>query len=125
MSDLIKREDAIKVIWAEGINPSEDGMVFEVQSHIDRDIRLIPAADSEVQIIEAEAYIRGIDSERKRISDWCRPQGKWIDDEFLGKYRCSECDYYSVDEFDYCPNCGARMFAKDTIVPNKKGEDDE
>ena len=38
-----------------------------------------------------------------------RPQGTWIDDEFLGQYRCSECDYYSVDEFDFCPNCGCRM----------------
>ena len=35
--------------------------------------------------------------------------GEWIDDEFIGQYRCSECDYYSIDEYDFCPNCGADM----------------
>ena len=43
--DLIKRSDAIGAVWGDDINPSEDGMVFEAQSHIDRDIRLIPSAD--------------------------------------------------------------------------------
>lgn len=38
-----------------------------------------------------------------------RPQGEWIDDDFVGQYRCSECDYYAIDEYDYCPNCGADM----------------
>lgn len=38
-----------------------------------------------------------------------RKTGKWIDDEFLGQYRCSECDYYSIDEYNFCPNCGADM----------------
>ena len=41
--DLIKREDAIKAAWGDDINPSEDGMVFEAQSHIDRDIRRNPS----------------------------------------------------------------------------------
>lgn len=36
-------------------------------------------------------------------------RGEWIDDEFIGQYRCSHCDYYSVDEYDFCPNCGADM----------------
>ena len=45
MSDLIRRSDAIWTIWGDDINPSEDGMVFEAQSHIDRGIRLIPSAD--------------------------------------------------------------------------------
>ena len=42
-------------------------------------------------------------------------RGEWIDDDFVGQYRCSECDYYAIDEYDYCPNCGAHM----------RGEDDE
>ena len=71
MSDLIKREDAIKAVWGDDINPSEDGMVFEAQSHIDRDMRLIPSAD--------------------------RPQGEWIDrgmrvpSSWVKK--CSSCGY--------------------------------
>ena len=36
-------------------------------------------------------------------------RGKWVDDEFVGQYRCSECDYYAIDEYDFCPNCGADM----------------
>ena len=45
MIDLIQRSEVIKAIWGEDINPSDDGLVFEAQSHIDRDIRLIPSAD--------------------------------------------------------------------------------
>lgn len=122
--DLIKRSDAIEVIWGDDINPSEDGMVFEAQSHIDRDIRLIPSAD--------------------------RPQGEWIPatwqdehcPERLKRHKCSECgqraeqilvrtelvDNYYCNKaepiFEYtheeqlskfCPSCGAHM----------KGADDE
>ena len=65
--DLIKRSDAIKVVWGEDINPSEDGVVFEAQSHIDRDIRLIPSED--------------------------RPQGEWIP---CSERLPSESDYYLV-----------------------------
>lgn len=36
-------------------------------------------------------------------------RGEWMDDDFVGQYRCSECDYYAIDEYDYCPNCGADM----------------
>lgn len=36
-------------------------------------------------------------------------RGEWIDDDFVGQYRCSECDYYAIDEYDCCPNCGADM----------------
>ena len=36
-------------------------------------------------------------------------RGEWVDDDFVGQYRCSECDYYAIDEYDYCPNCGAEM----------------
>lgn len=45
--------------------------------------------------------IPSIDIEPKR--------GEWMDDDFVGQYRCSECDYYAIDEYDYCPNCGADM----------------
>ena len=63
-----------------------------------------------------------------------RPQGGWED---TGKdpshshpltaiwYRCSECGYGTNTKTNYCPECGARMLAKDTNVPNKKGADDE
>ena len=63
-----------------------------------------------------------------------RPQGEWLIEKTLYdnyNYRCSYCDWYEchaypdVEPYNYCPNCGARMLAKDTNVPNKKGADDE
>ena len=101
MEDLIKRSDAIKAIWAEGINPSEDGMVFEAQSHIDRDIRLIPSAD-------------------RTRGEWIGEADGYADGEpVYDTWYCSNCDYVVDDDepptWNYCPNCGARM----------KGADDE
>ena len=52
-----------------------------------------------------------------------RPQGEWIPNSpFTGK--CSECGADGNLKDNYCSNCGARMFAKDINVPNKKGADD-
>jgi len=40
-------------------------------------------------------------------------QGEWIDTEFLKLKECSCCHnrwgVYSIEEFDFCPSCGARM----------------
>ena len=61
-----------------------------------------------------------------------RPQGEWIEQEDC--WQCSECgDEYVLEvgvkpidaRMHFCPNCGARMLAKDTNVPNKKGAGDE
>ena len=42
-----------------------------------------------------------------------RPRGEWIDTEFLKLKECSSCHcrwgMYDVKDFDYCPNCGAKM----------------
>lgn len=95
ISDFIKREDAINVIWEYDVNPSADGVVFEAQSHIDRDIRLVPSAD--------------------------RPQGEWIVNISNDKSICSVCGaneadfiygtemWYGLGDSKFCPNCGARM----------------
>ena len=61
MNDLIKREDAINVIWEYDVNPSADGMIFEAQSHIDRDIRLIPSADRGKERVNMDMEIRAMD----------------------------------------------------------------
>ena len=83
--DLIRRSDAIKAVSK--VDDYGDGIGFEVKSHCLVELELVPSAD--------------------------RPQGEWIDDDFVGQYRCSECDYYAIDEYDYCPNCGADMRGKD------------
>lgn len=52
-----------------------------------------------------------------------RPTGEWIDTEFLKLKECSCCHnrwgVYSIEEFDFCPSCGARM------KPYKGGESDD
>lgn len=40
--------------------------------------------------------------------------GKWfIDDDFdspnFGRYKCSECGEWNHDNYNYCPDCGAKM----------------
>ena len=44
-------------------------------------------------------------------------QGEWIDTEFLKLKECSCCHcrwgVYDVEDFDYCPSCGAKMFRED------------
>lgn len=83
--DTIYREDAIKALRSTVAQyvPFLNGINMTLPLECETALRSVPSAD--------------------------RPQGEWIDDEFLGQYRCSECDYYSVDEFDFCPNCGAKM----------------
>lgn len=52
-------------------------------------------------------------------------EGEWIEDEY-GIPHCSKCNCINNTVYrNYCPNCGAKMFAKDINVPNKKGAEDE
>ena len=99
MSDLIKREDAIRTVCEcecySGGNPCKEGK----GCYAVNELRKLPSAD--------------------------RPQGAWID---MGDFeKCSVCKATHLKEFQsyygkvtwiktpYCPQCGARM----------KGADDE
>ena len=97
MSDLIRREDAIEAIKG---NSYLDDDYIEINGYgAIKDIRALPSAD--------------------------RPQGEWI--KFgLGRGTrilfCTNCERrievplsQGDSNYDYCPNCGARM----------KGADDE
>ncbi len=100
MSDLIKREDAIEAIEE------------------------LPNAYNGWSDAYDKAYIIGALEE---VPSADRPQGGWIEQEDC--WQCSECgDEYVLEvgvkpidaRMHYCPNCGARMLAKDTNVPNKE-----
>lgn len=41
-----------------------------------------------------------------------RPQGEWIDAKNAG-WKCTVCNKWSNGQYDYCPNCGARMKGAD------------
>ena len=102
--ELIRRSDAIKAIANLHILADEE-KIFKVYADNPHSM----TTDFEGTLIDAINAIKGIPTiEPKR--------GEWIDDDFVGQYRCSECDYYAIDEYDYCPNCGADM---------RKGADDE
>lgn len=98
MSDLIKREDAIKAV-AEVLSLNRFASFKNIKDFgrfAERMLRNVPSAD--------------------------RPQGKWIfrrefveDTPFTG-YRCSNCNYWQgMGAWNFCPHCGCRM----------KGADDE
>ena len=111
--------------------PSDENDYYELVEFADAIAELEPIY---MESVQAEAYNRGIDSERKRIADaWCKAEyergykdgresaerkGEWIlecDAEGEGDnlYRCSECGCnYGCQEYDipnYCPHCGAKM----------------
>ena len=75
-----------------------------------QEVRLCSNECESAELLDRAADTIEMLSEKARAD---RPQGEWIDDDFVGQYRCSECDYYAIDEYDYCPNCGARMKGAD------------
>ena len=128
MSDLIERDDAIKV--AKSFLRNDDEWFQEALAS---QIRMIPSAESTGDLDNAiYEYVQdGLMS-----NPYDRPQGEWIYRTDVGWHatrQCSLCGWmqsysdtkYMGYRYKYCPNCGARMFAKDTNVPNKKGADDE
>lgn len=124
MSDLIKREDAIKAMeqryedilrtFKRKVKVGEKAIVLDMIGCV----KNLPSADTELEIIKAEAYAKGIDSERKRISDWCRPSGEWLwqlADNGWADHICSVCGYTKNTDihvslnWSYCPHCGSKM----------------
>lgn len=47
------------------------------------------------------------------VHDTERPQGEWWnmqdDDLKISDFKCSVCNYWSDGDYNYCPNCGAKM----------------
>ncbi len=60
-------------------------MPFTIQQEVAREIDTLPSADA--------------------------VQGEWIMHELWGNpwFTCSECNYHGRNDFNYCPNCGAKM----------------
>ena len=111
MSDLIKREDAIKAVDA-----------FLGTDPIVERIKRLPSADRpsavDLSSVYSTAYKSGYE---KGKAD--RPQGYWTKTD-VATYRCSECGKIQiaddVNELNYCCCCGSR-----NKVRRLKGADDE
>ena len=85
MSDLIRREDAVKAIKDNSFALGDDYMEINGYGAID-DIRALPSAD--------------------------RPRGEWIDngDRY---FRCSLCGTKDTDRWHWCHGCGHPMKGAD------------
>lgn len=86
MSDYIKRSDVLNILH---------GSTF--WSDLASKIQTLPSADvvecSEVEILEAKAYAKGIDSERKRIlKAWGNPENVVNHAKTVGGYAEPYCN---------------------------------
>lgn len=90
MDDLISRKAAIEAIGK--VDDYGDGIAFEVLSHAQRDISLLPSAERRGRWAKAELSA---------------PSGDYI------MFQCSECASLYNGPSSYCPNCGAQMSPPD------------
>ena len=86
--DLIKRSDAVIVVYKALRTPPLKGVLTDTMSLAIELVHSIPSAD--------------------------RPQGEWIfDDPLRADFECSECLERSNICTPFCPNCGTRMKGAD------------
>ena len=125
MSDLIKREEAIKAVWKPKVNPND--LIFDaLKTAIESKINDIPSAEPSVgyvgvdddylvsvkEVLNITAETGALETQRrvKELPRRDRPQGHYIKGE-NDEWYCSNCkridDKYSVAKF--CWYCGARM----------------
>ena len=126
MDDLISRRKAIDATWEEPSYTDPLNVLTEVRDRIEA----LPSAQSEITEEQVKEYcekrclvvlsadffhhLQSAQPERKK--------GRWKEKmlDHFRKYEavCSECgaryignydSYDEPDEFNYCPNCGARM----------------
>lgn len=92
MDDYIKRADALKMKFHDGIN--DDGQLYVPYRDVEKHLRQLPAADVRENI-----------------------HGNWvgIDDFPYEEFECDRCGYIievasGASFANFCPNCGADMW---------------
>lgn len=113
MSDLISREWVLNKIWEREKEPN-----YQHESE-----------DWSVGLIMAEnivSYASTIEAEPIKHGRWIYDDEAYPGGNPYGHYNCDQCGESVPHKTIYCPNCGARMFDKDTDVPDKNvGKMDE
>ena len=98
MSDLIKREDAIKAL------------------RLEYPMMPLFKAMREEWALRTEGFRRA-EEVIMRLPSADRPRGEWIEqeDDYHHYWECSECGMgVGLDDIrNFCPNCGARMKGAD------------
>ena len=95
MADYISREAVIRLIETEGYNEKYDLGHPKDNDWFCEEVNRIPAADvaevrhGEWKKIDVQPYFR------KHYS--------------IGNYSCSVCHRKGMRDWNYCPNCGAKM----------------
>lgn len=101
MDDLIKRQDAINAIVKQTIYTAD-----------------IIKSRCKARLVDANGWLGGLKDAIEAVEDVPQKTGKWIKKiipSTLGYYECecSECghiwQYREVLNWNYCPNCGAKM----------------
>lgn len=112
MSDLIRREDAIRAI-------DSLGEVYILYYDLLMLINRLPSAEPEEMIVGYSTYKPEVLSQYLR-EDFISPaeperkNGYWIVKEEdwrkqLEWDECSECGFATTKQYNFCPNCGADM----------------
>lgn len=82
----------------------------------------ISRVDALNAVTMAEFRNVAIENIKKIPNTYQKPTGKWTETsltqvsggDFNRGFKCSCCDYVTVvDDFNYCPHCGARMEAEE------------
>lgn len=131
--DLIKRDDAIKIIERCKHRLEGNGSTYQIMLDMIKDI---PSAEENIPTSIKQAYARGYNHAKEEIalsgeyeraykrgreSVLLQPkQGEWERIPYsMTDYggRCSLCHFKVGNPTNFCPNCGARM--KGTTDGNK------
>lgn len=105
MSDLIRREDAIKAVRCNAVDIDADPYPHDCVCDLLEAIPTIEPKRGEWE--EKETFYNG--DEKPTIEEWQSARCS-----ACGKYHTTPYMYY-FDNYDFCPHCGADM----------RGEDDE
>ena len=107
-NDLISRSELKKALTSTPYNDYDD--LIRTENLIDNAPTVEPEKAKEGELVKA--YTKGFDAG----VETARPQGEWIKWDFKTfgafgdwEYKCSNCEKVYGGEYNYCPNCGAKM----------------